>query len=246
DADVHARGAFGKEPAVERRDLLVEDHLHVTGAKRDALPPAHDGLDQPRGTALDGKARVGAVGHDGEARQHLAPVLRAEAGDAIVPLQQVGGGEIGDEAAAGLTRPLQQQVVEDATAADRGNVGRTAEDDVMAARRDQPEAADGIGLRQYRILDAELLEQLDSLGRDGAAAGLVAGKIAPVADDDTAHAELANAEGGRKAGRTGADDGNVGADARWVAARVQISHSTRTSAALHLGYRGTWVPALAP
>src|SRR5947207_522403 len=72
NADVHAPGGFRKQPTVVGRDRLVEDHLEMMRTERDALPPAHDGLDEPAWPALACEPGMCPIADDRVVHAHLA------------------------------------------------------------------------------------------------------------------------------------------------------------------------------
>src|SRR4051794_1034377 len=87
NADVYAPGTFRKEPTVIGRDRLIENHFDVMRTERHALPPPHDGLDQPTWAALACKAGMCPVGNDCVIHPHLASIRTAKTHDSVAPLQ---------------------------------------------------------------------------------------------------------------------------------------------------------------
>src|SRR5712691_1673985 len=174
DADVDAARRLGEQPAVKGLYHAIENHLDVVRLESDAFPPAHDRLDQPAPAAIDAELRMGAVGHDRMLRMHLAAVNAAEAGDTVIAGEQIARLEIADEPYPERERALQQQVVEGAAAADQcRRVGITGQHELAISRGDQPQPFDPIGCSGYGLAGAELLQHGNTLGRYGAAAGLV-------------------------------------------------------------------------
>src|SRR4051812_26504980 len=66
DTDVDPCFAFRKEPAVQRRDQRVEDHLDLVWRMLELIPPSHDGLQVANRTSFECKPRLGSICDDRE------------------------------------------------------------------------------------------------------------------------------------------------------------------------------------
>jgi hypothetical protein len=158
----------------------------------------------------------------------LSPVRGSESDHAIAALKEEAHVEMRQEPAAGLLRTLQQQVVERAPIANKGDVLAARDDEIMQPRCHEPQTIDRIGLACDRLVHAACLEQLAALGRHRAAARLVARKIESIDDDHALHAKLAEVDGRRQARRSGTDDADIGTNGRsfGVPQRLRFAHST--------------------
>ncbi|MFT3772210.1 MAG: hypothetical protein QM820_42960 [Minicystis sp.] len=113
--------------------------------------------------------------------------------------------EAGPEVDAEGASALDEEVVEVlAQKDDRRLLG--GEVDLPLAGRDQAERVDGIAEAPHLPADAERLEEGHGVGREARSAGLVAGELVLVEEDDVSHAPLREGHGRSGAAGAGADD----------------------------------------
>jgi hypothetical protein len=82
----------------------------------------------------------------------------------------------------------------------------------MSGWCDETQTAYRVGMHCNGLAEAEFIEDQPPLGRNRAAACLVARKHAAVDNDHSLDAKLGKMQCGSQSGRTGADDSDVGVD----------------------------------
>jgi len=208
DADVDASVGLGEEPAVERRDVAVEDHLDLLGHELGALPPAHQGRDALLRPRVGGEDRVCAGGAEHEAALQLAAVGQAHPGHALAFSQQLGDVDAALELDAQLAGAFHEQVVELA-AQEHHRLGVGGEHHRAPLAGHQPHRHDRRRQPAQLGIDAQLRPELQGVGRQARAAGLVPREVGPIEEQNIAHALLGQGDGRRCARRTGPDDDGV-------------------------------------
>ena len=176
DADVHAHVRLGEHPAVQRRQVAIEDHLHGAGLELHALPPAHQRRDGALGPRVGREDRVRPVGGDDVVGQDLL-ILAAHADDAPAPsrtssLARKPPRNSTPSARARSTSRLSKCLRSSTTAAPsaRGQVH------LAIARRDHAQRVDAVAEPLDVDADAELVGDLEAVRRQRRAAGLLARK----------------------------------------------------------------------
>jgi hypothetical protein len=112
DPDVHPGRRLGEQPAIERRQLPVEDHVQTPGLEAGPLPPTHQGVNVAPLAAISGEEGVRPVGEQRPSRTDLAPVQPAHPDHPPVLLERLDHPEAFAEARPQRASTLHQQVVE--------------------------------------------------------------------------------------------------------------------------------------
>ncbi len=178
DADVHPLAVLGEHPAVEGREVPVEDHLDGVGLDGEALPPAHQRGDGAPRARVDREDRVRAVGGEHARGAHLLALARAHAHDAAALADELPRGEPRAEGDPQGLGALDEEVIE-VLAEEDDRALRGGQVHLAPAGRDDARGVDEVAAPPHLGADAELVEERHPVGRERRAAGLVAGELSP-------------------------------------------------------------------
>ena len=205
DSDVHPGRRLGEQPAIERRQLAVEDHVQTPGLEAGPLPPTHQGVDVAPLAAIPGEEGVRPVGEQRPPRADLAPVQPAHPDHPPVLLERLDHPEALAEARPQRASTLHQEVVELlAEQDDRRRVRRNPQ--LFPGGSDETDRQDWVRTRPELRADAQGLGQLQRRGGQSRPTGLVPWEAVPIHQQGTPDSQLAQLNRRRRAGRARTHD----------------------------------------